>query len=382
MLDPGATADETGWSQGQASMERMNPTRACFFWCGGSSYISAGIRHLQRDPRLSVSFRVQLDARGYESSIFDGIQDVATFPIDRIDDIDGQVEMVVAARPEVLVVSGWMLPAYMRLATDPRLRNVRLVMCMDNAWTGSMKQRITAVVRRRYLRRMALVVGAGERSRTFARQMGVPETRIRLGSYCCDFDAFSVAAKARCALVSWPKRLLFVGRLVEAKGLDTLVDGYSRYRACVPDPWPLTICGRGPLEHLLREREGVELLGFLQPADLPRVFAEHGALVLPSRHEPWGVVIAEACAAGLPVACSDRCGASLDLVRDYSNGITFAAGDACGIRDALLYFHRQEGRLEEMGRISSALAVPYSARHWAMRWAEYLLAAASPDGDP
>ena len=380
MNDPIATSDGAARRDSQGS--RRSPTRACIFWCGGSSYISAGIRHLQRDPRLDVSFRVQLDARGYDSSIFDGIDDVLTISADRIDDVESQIEAVVAARPEVLVVSGWMLTAYLRLATDPRLRDTRFVMCIDRAWQGTMRQHITSLVRRRYLRRMSLVVAAGERSRVFARHMGVPEPRIRLGSYCCDFDAFAVAAESRRALPSWPRRLLFVGRLVEAKGLDTLVDGYARYRALVQDPWPLSICGRGPLEHLVEGQEGIELLGFVQPVDLPRIFAEHGALLLPSRHEPWGVAIAEACAAGLPVACSERCGAGVDLVRDYSNGITFASGDARGIRDALLYFHRHEERLEEMGRISSTLAMPYSARHWAMRWAEYLLAAASPDGDP
>ncbi len=347
------------------------------FWCGGSSYISAGIRHLQRDPRIEVSFRVQLDARGYEASIFHGIDDVETLPAESIRDVDRQVEMVIEARPDVVVVSGWMLPAYRRLARDPRLHRARFVMAMDSYWTGSLRQRIIAVLRRPYLRRMSLVIGACERSRVFARHAGIPDARIRLGSYCCDLDAFDVANQARQRLEHWPRRFLFVGRLVEAKGLDVLLKGYDSYRRMVDDPWTLSICGTGPLESGLRGRPGVELLGFVQPASLPSVFASHGALVLPSRHEPWGVAIAEACAAGLPVACSERCGAGLDLVRDYSNGIVFAAEDPNGIRDALAYFHAHEHRLPDMGALSARLAVPYSARHWAIRWAEFLLAAAS-----
>ncbi len=351
--------------------------RACIFWCGGSSYISAGIRHLQRDPRLEVSFRVQLDGRGYDSSILDGIDDVEALPAELERDVDRHVDMVLSARPDVLVVSGWMMPAYLRLARDPRLAGTRFVMSIDNAWQGTWKQRLSAALRRRYVRRMSLVVGAGERSRVFARHAGVPESRIRLGSYCCDFDAFSVAAEARRRRGHWPRRFLFVGRLVEAKGLDSLAEGYGRYRREVEHPWSLSICGKGPLEPVVRAQPGVEMLGFVQPAALPDVLANHGAFILPSRHEPWGVAIAEACAAGLPVACSERCGAGLDLVRDYSNGVVFAAEDPAGIRDALLYFHRNEDRLPQMGSISASMAVPYSARHWALRWAEYLLAAAA-----
>lgn len=43
-------------------------------------------------------------------------------------------------------------------------------------------------------------------------------------------------------------------------------------------------------------------------------------LILPSYHEPWGLVVNEAMAAGLPVIVSNECGSSLDLVRDGENG--------------------------------------------------------------
>ncbi len=353
--------------------------RACFLWSGGSSYISAGIRHLQADPRLEVRFLVQLDARGYDSAIFDGIREPGVFPGDPRHETDRQLEAVVAGRPDVVVVSGWMLPVYRRLMRDPRLASVRFIVAIDEAWSGTLKQRASAVLRGRYLRSMSLVVGAGERTRVFARKAGVAASRIRLGSYCCDDEAFAAAIPMRRAAGAWPRRFLFTGRLKAEKGVAALIEGYQGYRLASQDPWPLSICGKGPLEGLVGNQSGVTNLGFVQPASLPKVFADHGAFVLPSREEPWGVVIAEACASGLPVACSDRCGAGVDLVRDYSNGIVFAADDPDGIRDALLYFERNVRLLPEMGAMSATMVEPYSARHWARRWAEYLLGVTSTD---
>ena len=78
--------------------------------------------------------------------------------------------------------------------------------------------------------------------------------------------------------------------------------------------------GVGPLADTIGSIDGVDMLGFVQPDEMPSVFARAGCLVLPSRHEPWAVVIHEAASAGLPVVCTRACGASTRLVLDGLNG--------------------------------------------------------------
>ena len=77
-------------------------------------------------------------------------------------------------------------------------------------------------------------------------------------------------------------------------------------------------------------------LGHRAPAELPGLFAEADAFVLPSRHDGWGVVINEALGAGLPIIVSDGVGAAHDLVTHGVNGLITPAGDACALRDALV----------------------------------------------
>jgi glycosyltransferase involved in cell wall biosynthesis len=58
-------------------------------------------------------------------------------------------------------------------------------------------------------------------------------------------------------------------------------------------------------------------------------------LLLPSEHEPWGVVVAEAAAAGMAIVASDVVGAAPELVRDHRNGYRFSSGDCPSLIHAL-----------------------------------------------
>ena len=94
--------------------------------------------------------------------------------------------------------------------------------------------------------------------------------------------------------------------------------------------------------------------------------AEADAFILPSRFEPWGVVVQEAAATGLPIIVSDVCGAGVHLLRDRWNGRSFAAGDATHLADCLLWMHQQShARLIEMGSRSMELSKQYTPERWA-----------------
>ncbi len=73
--------------------------------------------------------------------------------------------------------------------------------------------------------------------------------------------------------------------------------------------------------------------GFLQVGDLPRWYAHAGAFVLPSLMEPWGLVVNEAAASGLPLLVSNRAGCSATLVPDPegTTGARFDPMDVEGI---------------------------------------------------
>ena len=279
-------------------------------------------------------------------------------------------------QPDVVVVPGWMNPAYLRVINESKLSELPVVMTMDTSYRGGFRQRLARYRLRSYFRRVSQVVVAGERAWQYARRLGFSEPQIHRGVYAYDDQLFDPIGEDRG---HWPRRFLFVGRYVPEKGLATLIDAYARYRQHVSDPWPLTTCGAGPLKDHLASVQGVQDYGFVQPDKLSDVLANHGVFVLPSHYEPWGVVVAEACAAGLPIIVTEQVGASVEIVRSLYNGLVVPTADADRLTDAMTWFHQQADSLPTMGRHSHLSAKPYAARLWGLRWDGILQQAARVD---
>jgi glycosyltransferase involved in cell wall biosynthesis len=355
------------------------PLQVAICWYGVSGYMIAAWKELQKSAALDVSFFVYLGARGYDRQLLTGLRNFTLLESESAEHVSSALSAMAVLRPDVVVLSGWASKLCRRIPHDKRFSQTKLIMTMDTPWRGDVRQRLARYVLGRFLKRMSIIVVAGERTHQYALRLGIPATKIRSGTYCIDFHSFSRAAQSlRTSEQRWPRKFLFVARLAGEKGVDVLMEGYKKYRSMVSDPWSLTVCGKGPLEHLVTGADGVDYLGFVQPDRLPEIFAGHGAFVLTSLYEPWGVVIAEACAAGLPVICTDQCCAAIDLIRNYSNGIVVTSGSANEVARALKYIHEHEHELSGMGQVSHNLSVPFSAEHWAKRWEQYILEAAFP----
>jgi glycosyltransferase involved in cell wall biosynthesis len=162
-----------------------------------------------------------------------------------------------------------------------------------------------------------------------------------------------------------------VGRYVRAKGVDLLVNAYRHYQENTRDPWDLVCAGAGPLAYLLDGEEGIINKGFVQPDALPELMRQAGAFVLPSRDEPWGVVIHEAATSGLPLLCSDECGAVVHLLQDGYNGWVVEAGNASHLAQCMMRVSEVGSQeLSNMGERSHWLSKQFTPKRWAMTLTE------------
>jgi glycosyltransferase involved in cell wall biosynthesis len=120
--------------------------------------------------------------------------------------------------------------------------------------------------------------------------------------------------------------VLFVGKLVQYKGIETLLQAWH----LLNEPIPLKVVGQGPLEILLKSNlpSNVEYLGSLPREQVLSLMQDASFLVFPSEwYEPFGMVIIEGFTTGLPVVAS-RLGGITEIVRDGSSGWHFTPGDA------------------------------------------------------
>lgn len=268
-------------------------------------------------------------------------------------------------QPEVLLVNSWHIPAYMNAARRWRGRALRIVV-MDHQWLGTPKQWLGRLTRQVYIQpRFDAAFMPGDEQAVFARNLGFKQHEIIVGLYTCDNPFFTGPQD--------PPRdsFLFTGRLVDTKGVDVLADAYRAYRQQASDPWPLVVAGMGPMDEELKAIDGVQLLGFVSPKDLPAVMAEAGCMVLPSRFEPWGVVVQEAAASGQAVICTSTCGAASRLVLDGYNGRVVAPGKPQELTNAMHWITNADPEHRvAISRRSVELAKQYTPQRWAEHLAE------------
>lgn len=203
--------------------------------------------------------------------------------------------------------------------------------------------------------------------------MGVEAARIELIPNGVDHDRFfpSPTDDMRARLGLAGKRVvLSVGRLVERKGFDRVIDAMAIVARSHPDVHCL-VAGTGPmrnaLEMLVREwrlERNVTFLGAVSDADLRTLYSLADVFVLPNRQmsdgdtEGFGLVFLEANACGTPVV-SGRAGGALDAVEDGVNGLNVDGADAEQIAAAVRRLLDDEAlrlRLREGGMQAAAAA--------------------------
>jgi len=244
------------------------------------------------------------------------------------------------ADPDVVVVSGWSTFAAQAAVGWSRAKGIPYVLLVESHDLGpraGWRRAVKGTVVPRLLRGAASVLVVGSAARESVVGRGADPERVRVFANTIDVGAWAErVAQAEAGHADEEVHVLAVGRLAPEKGLDTLV----RALAAARDPrLALAIAGEGPergaLERLAAEL-GVRLalLGDLGPDALAAAYAAADIFALLSTHEPWGVVVNEAAAAGLPLVLSDRVGAAYDLLRDGENGFLVAAGDVDAAAEA------------------------------------------------
>jgi glycogen synthase len=148
-------------------------------------------------------------------------------------------------------------------------------------------------------------------------------------------DLEEPAGPAKCG-----SYVLGVGRVVREKGFDLLLDAFAVVAGSHPET-QLVIAGDGPELASLRQRardldieERVELRGHADRETVGALMAGAQVVVVPSRVEPFGIVVLEAWRAGRAVIASARGGIS-EFVADGKNGLVVDPLDATALAESL-----------------------------------------------
>lgn len=274
--------------------------------------------------------------------LFDGCyEDVPTWTLTR-----RLVWEVLKAKSDLIVLPGYHRPEYWAMLMACIVTGKRRAVFCDSTARDRPKRLLTSIPKRVFFALCDGYFGFGERSREYLMSLGAKSEKIFIP---CQAAALPVTFSPERALAERAQYragnapvFLFVGRLSEEKGITTLIDAFAGIAKRLPDP-QLRIVGTGPLEGALRKRvselgldRSITFVGSLQDEPLSREYYGATCLVLPSRSEPWGLVVNEALAHGCPAVVSDSCGCVPELVHDGVSGYAFTAGDEAGLQRTLL----------------------------------------------
>jgi hypothetical protein len=225
-------------------------------------------------------------------------------------------------------------------------------------------------VRRSLLARADAVVATGRSGSEYIQGLGVPANRIVIAPYVTDVTSLPRPAVPRDARVA--RRFLFVGQLIERKGLEPFLRALAQWAfAHAEEKCEMWLVGDGPLRNSLERfpvppNVTLRFFGNVPYSETRDFYSHAGIFVLPTLSDTWGLVINEALAAGLPILGSRYSQAVQELVTDGVNGWTFHADRPGEVMDALnRAMSCSLPQLSEMSknskRIGSSLTPAYSA---------------------
>lgn len=207
-------------------------------------------------------------------------------------------------------------------------------------------------------------------SKEYVHFLGVSNRRIFSGCMAADSNFFRKASadndKRTSRLeYSFPENIpifLYVGQIIDRKGILELVREWENYdsSAC------LVIVGEGDklddLHQICREKEfrNVFVLGHVEYGSLPKLYSASDVFIIPTLEDNWSLVVPEAMASGLPVACSIYNGCWPELVIDGVTGKLFDPLVPDSIHECLDFFIGNEVDINTMGKAAQDVESQYS----------------------
>jgi 1,2-diacylglycerol 3-alpha-glucosyltransferase len=289
-------------------------------------------------------------------------------------------------RPNVVAIPGWGYPVS-RSAQAWAKRHGALAILMsetkrDDAprhwWKDQFKSRL-------YVRRFDAALVGGQSHFDYLVDLGFPKERIFVGYDVVDNDYFQERASAAQSDPDAARRrdpripvrpfFLCATRLIERKNVSCLVEAYAAYRQQIGPgaAWDLAICGSGEEEERIRSiannlnlEKCVHLPGFVSYQQIGDWYGLANAFIHPALDEPWGLVINEACAAGLPILGSRTVGACYELVKENENGFLFDPRSTEAIAGVMVKAHQlDEEARKGLGAASRRIVAAFSPKLFA-----------------
>jgi glycosyltransferase involved in cell wall biosynthesis len=277
-------------------------------------------------------------------------------------------------RPDVLNITGWGDMAQVQLMFYAKMKGVKVVISSESSSQDHQRSAWKEAFKSFIVTKANAFFCFGKTSVAYLESLGVKTEKITVrNAAVIDQDVIRgnfENSKREQGTASTSRRFVYVGRLAPEKNLQILLKAFAEIQksGIAVNNWELLFVGDGPLRSdleklaaALRLGEKVVFAGGFPWYEVPAWLAKSDVLVLPSKSEPWGLVVNEAMVCGMPVIISNKCGCAPDLVKEALNGFTFDPEKQAELEKAMLYFIQNPDSIQSMGAASREIIKPFSS---------------------
>jgi glycosyltransferase involved in cell wall biosynthesis len=294
------------------------------------------------------------------------------------------------ANPDAIACGGYNYLASWQALRWAKRNHVRfLLWCESTANDDRAGHRMVESLKKNFFDKCDGCIVPGTAAGEYARQMEVSPEHIFIAPNAVDNDLFASRAddarrnapRVRAELDLPARYFLFAGRLVKSKGVFELLEAYGSLNENLRSQCGLVFAGDGPLRSELESIAKsicpgiIRFAGFVHREELASYYGLADCLVFPTQSDPWGLVVNEAMACGLPVICGQSAGCAADLVK--SNGRVIDPRNVGQLAHAMEELATDADLRREMSRASLKIIRNYSPEICAARIAQAALICSS-----
>jgi glycosyltransferase involved in cell wall biosynthesis len=289
--------------------------------------------------------------------------------------IFGVIKVIGEFKPTVVNLTGYYDLASWAILFFCKIKGIKTILSNESTASDHSRNSIKEFIKSLIIKQFDGFFNFGTLSKEYVLSLGGKPEQMLVNRNCVDNLALrKIYKKSVINRIIGQKRLglsaknfIFVGRLIDFKNLFRFLEAFGIAQKTSNQDWGVIILGDGELKNDLQNfvfEKNIQKISFQQGVSwqqVPEYLALSNALVLPSHSEPWGLVVNEAMACGLPVLVSNKCGCAIDLVKNGENGFTFSPENLEELTNLLRNFMTMnEERLSRMGNISEKIIKDYS----------------------
>lgn len=300
-----------------------------FLWSDFTGYTDAMVKRIYIDPRVDNIYVIQWDKKSLNNNPFRVAKssNIGVQYFWRSDYThEGLVTFLQEKKPSIVVLSGWMDSGYIYAVKKVKqLIGCQVVGGIDDLWLGTIRQYLGTIYYKLFYNKIFDYLWvSGPPQFSYAQRFVRDSNKIICNLYSADNNVFKHVG-------NFSKRFIYVGRLINQKQPNILLDAFSILQKEINHDWQFLLIGAGEMMEEIRNKyehnSAVKITGSLTQVEVKDLLVDGGVACLPSIKDQWGVSVHEYALMGCPLLLSDGVGSRFQFLINGYNGFVFEKGN-------------------------------------------------------